>query len=271
MALKLDMAKAYDRMEWSYLRLMLDRMGFNDEWIKLVMLCVNTVRYRILINGEPTHQIIPLRELRQGDPLSPYMFILCAEGLSLLLSDAEERGTIHGIRVARSAPAVSHLLFADDSLLFFKAKEQEAHAIKRCLETYEKASGQIVNFQKSCAVFSGNTQSWLRDDICSILAVEHKDDFGKYLGLPSFINRNKRAIFEFIEQKIMQRTSGWNKKYLTNAGKEVLIRSVAQSMPVFAMSIYLLPVSTCMDIERCLNRFWWGSKGRNERKIHWMS
>lgn len=188
-----------------------------------------------------------------------------------MLSDAEERGKIHGIRVARRAPAVSHLLFADDALLFFKANKQEAKAIKDCLGVYEVASRQTVNLQKNCVVFSGNTQIGLRNDICSSLGVDQKDDLGKYLGLPSFMNRNKRAIFDFIEQKIRQRTSGWNKKYLTNAGKEVLIKSVAQSMPVFAMSIYLLPMSTCMDIERCLNRFWWGSKRRNERKIHWMS
>lgn len=269
-ALKLDMAKAYDRMEWNYLELMMSRMGFNEGWIRLIMHCVTTVRYKILINGVPSEQIIPTRGLRQGDPLSPYLFILCAEGLSLLLLNAEERGKIHGIRVARGAPTVSHLLFADDSLLFFKANNQEASLIKHCLREYEVASGQTVNYHKSSVTFSGNTQINIREDICRILEVEHKDDLGKYLGLPSFINRNKRAIFEFIEHKIRQRTSGWNKKFLTNAGKEVLIRSVAQSMSVFAMSIYLLPAGTCMDIERSLNRFWWGSRGKDDRRIHWM-
>lgn len=129
-------------------------------------------------------------------------------------------------------------------------------AVKQCLKTYKAVSGQAINYHKSCLVFSDNIQNNKRNEIYNILEVEQKDDLGKYLGLPSFINRNKRAIFDFIEQKITQRTSGWNKKFFMNAGKEVLIRSVAQSMPVFAMSIYLLPISTCIDIKRCPNHFW---------------
>lgn len=140
--------------------------------------------------------------------------------------------------------------------------------MKQCLSSYEIASGQAVNFHKSCVIFSGNTWNNTRTEICNILEVDQGDDLGKYLGLPSFISRNKRVIFDFIKQKIAQMTCGWNKKFLSSTGKEVLIRSVAQSMPVFAMSIYLLPVGTCMDIERCLNQFWWGSKRRENRKIH---
>ncbi|XP_019184779.1 PREDICTED: uncharacterized protein LOC109179736 [Ipomoea nil] len=141
-ALKLDMAKAYDRMEWPFLRGMLIALGFDDRWIDLIMLCVTTVSYNFMINGSRSTPITPTRGLRQGDPLSPYLFIICAEGLSVLLQRAQDKGLIHGCRVARGAPPISHLFFADDSLLFFRANMQEASEIKNCLLLYESLSGQ---------------------------------------------------------------------------------------------------------------------------------
>ncbi|XP_019151915.1 PREDICTED: uncharacterized protein LOC109148635 [Ipomoea nil] len=266
-ALKLDMAKAYDRMEWPFLKKMLQVMGFDKGWIDLIMTCVTTVTYQVVVNGVPGGKIIPTRGLRQGDPLSPYLFIICAEGLSLLLQKAELAGSIHGCRVARGAPPVSHFFFADDSLLFFKANLQEASVIKQCLLRYENLSGQMVNYHKSNICFSKNTSREDRDLVANCLGVDQAPNFGKYLGLPSFIGRNKRAVFSYVEDKIKQRIGSWNKKLLSQAGKEVLLKSVAQSMPTFLMSIFLLPDTVCLSIERTMNRYWWG-KGV-DRGIHW--
>ncbi|XP_019175839.1 PREDICTED: uncharacterized protein LOC109171159 [Ipomoea nil] len=266
-ALKLDMAKAYDRMEWSFLQRMLEALGFDGRWVKLLMMCVSTVSYSVLINGSKTEQITPTRGLRQGDPLSPYLFIICAEGLSILLKQAEVKGDIHGCRVARAAPSITHLFFAGDSLLFFKANNQEAGAIKRCLTTYETMSGQAVNYHKSNICFSKNTSEEVREEIADILGVVQAQNFGKYLGLPFFVGRNRRQAFSYIEDKIKQGIGSWNKKLLSQAGKEVLLKSVAQAMPTFAMSIFLLPMNLCTAIERAMNRFWWRSG--NEQGIHW--
>uniref|UniRef100_A0A453A1Z5 Reverse transcriptase domain-containing protein n=3 Tax=Aegilops tauschii subsp. strangulata TaxID=200361 RepID=A0A453A1Z5_AEGTS len=98
-AVKADMSKAYDRVEWCFLEAMMCRMGFRREWVDLIMKCVRTVRYQVKVNGELTHQFCPSRGLRQGDPASPYLFVICAEGLSALLNDAEQRGRISGIKV----------------------------------------------------------------------------------------------------------------------------------------------------------------------------
>jgi hypothetical protein len=115
-ALKLDMSKAYDRVEWGFLRRMMNKLGFDANWVEVVMNCVSTVTYRVRVNGELTEQIVPQRGLRQGDPLSPYLFLICAEAFSCLLNVAEESGDMVGVRVCPNAPSINHVLFADDSL-----------------------------------------------------------------------------------------------------------------------------------------------------------
>jgi hypothetical protein len=117
------------------------KMGFSRKWIQWIMMCVDTVDYFVILNNEKVGPIIPGRGLRQGDPLSPYLFILCAEGLSALIRNAENRGDLQGVRVCRIAPRVSHLLFADDCFLFFQAEEGQANAMKHIVNQYEEASG----------------------------------------------------------------------------------------------------------------------------------
>lgn len=119
-ALKLDMSKAYDRIEWSYLERILLKLGFNNDWVKLMLKCVISVKYSININGQVTGNITPSRGLRQGDPLSPYLFILCSQGLSSILQYGGANKGLQGIRVANGGPIITHLFFSDDSLIFFK-------------------------------------------------------------------------------------------------------------------------------------------------------
>ena len=118
LALKLDVSKAYDRVEWNFLRGIMVKLGFLEEWIDRVMSCVTTPSFSVRINGKAYGNIIPSRGLRQGDPLSPYLFLLCAEGFTSLLSKAEAEGRLHGVQICRRAPSISNLLFADDSLIF---------------------------------------------------------------------------------------------------------------------------------------------------------
>jgi hypothetical protein len=117
------------------------KMGFVEEWIVLIMTCVKTVTYLVLINGTPTGQIIPSKGLRQGDPLSPYLFLLCVEGLSSLLVQAESEGRVIGVPITAKGTRLSHLFFADDSLLFCRASFIELGNLLQLLNTYENASG----------------------------------------------------------------------------------------------------------------------------------
>ena len=118
MAIKLDMSKAYDRVEWYCLQQIMMKLGFDMKWISIVMRCVSSVKYAVRINGQPYALKQPTRGLRQGDPLSPYLFLLCAEGLSALLHQLAQRKTIKGVAAFANGPRISHLFFANDSLVF---------------------------------------------------------------------------------------------------------------------------------------------------------
>jgi hypothetical protein len=125
MALKLDMSKAYDSGEWDFLEAMLLKMGFANRWVNLIMVCVRSVSYSIILNGQPHGTIVPTRGIRQGDPLSPYLFIICVEAMSCMLHRAQLDGLISSIPTSRSGPRINHLFFADNSLLFCRANTQE--------------------------------------------------------------------------------------------------------------------------------------------------
>ncbi|XP_019182140.1 PREDICTED: uncharacterized protein LOC109177284 [Ipomoea nil] len=258
-------------MEWSFLEGMLGALGLDQEWVDLLMSCVSSVSYSIQVNWEVVGTVDPTRGIRQGDPLSPYLFIICAEALSLLLQKAEASGAIHGVRVARGAPTVSHLFFANDSLLFFRANHQEAMTIKEYLDLYNAVSGQLINYDKSSAVFSLNTTPDQRTVVSACIGVCEASDLGKYLGLPSVLGRNKTATFRYVEEKVQERIDSWQHRFLSKAGKGVLLKSIAQALPIFTMSTFLLSVRVCATIEKLFNRYWWGGGGVGTRGIHWLS
>ena len=125
--------------------------------------CVTTSSFSICLNGKAYGNFKPTRGLRQGDPLSPYLFFICAEAFTSLLAREEELGRLHGVSICRSAPSISHLLFADDSLVFCQAKQEEVQMTSDVLDLYAMASGQCINFEKSYVYFSSNTSRVQRD------------------------------------------------------------------------------------------------------------
>ena len=246
-------------------------MAFSDKWVRWMMMCVTSVSYSISFQGSNIGPIIPSRGLRQGDPLSPYLFLLCVEGLSLSLKSAASNSSITGCRICTQALAVTHLLFADDSFLFFKAKAEEATAIKGLLNSYELFSGQAVNFQKSAIFFSSNFRRDKQADIKAILQVHNDLGNSKYLGLPSLVGRSKKVVFNYLKDKIWSKIKCWNTKLLSRAGKAVLLRNVAQCIPAYTMSCFLIPKTLCQELERMMNAFWWSSNSSNNKGIKWLS
>jgi ribonuclease HI len=270
MALKLDMRKAYDRVEWDFLEVIMRRLGFDEKWIFLVMKCVRTVKYAVLINGQAYGEIIPSRGLRQGDPLSPYFFILCAEGLSAALRKGENEGRFTGLPITRGGTKLNHLFFADDSLLFCKATETELKGLLDILDFYEQASGQQLNKEKTAIFFSRNTKTDVRVNLSHFIGVPPTQNYETYLGLPALVGRSRFRSFEGLKGRIWDKMHGWKEKFLSQAGKEVLLKSVVQAIPTYTMSVFQLPKTLCRDINSMMSKFWWGHKD-NDKKIAWMS
>jgi hypothetical protein len=232
----------------------------------MLMTCFWTVSYSVLVNGQPYGTIVPTRDIRQGDPLSPYFFILCAEGLSSLLQLAKRDRRITGLPITMGGIRLNHLFFADDSLLFCKASIIEWLSIQELLQIYEKASGQKLNRDKTSVFFSKNTKEEAKELILSNAGVSSTRRYEKYLGLLALIGKSKVSAFTSIKGKVWDRINGWKERFLSQTGKEVLLKAVVQAIPTYTMSVFLLPKTLSKDINSMMSRFWWGHKD-NEAKM----
>ena len=164
------------------------------------MECISTVSYLILVNGEPKGEIKPSRGIRQGDPLSPYLFLLYFEGLNRLIQGAVREDKIKGFSLCRNGPRISHLFFADDTLLFCRAKMGYHLELQDILYLYEQASGQQVNRGKMTIFYSGAVSMERKVEISNFLWVLEVKEYEKYLGLPAVVGRNKRASLNYIKE-----------------------------------------------------------------------
>ncbi|KAL0456837.1 UNVERIFIED_CONTAM: putative mitochondrial protein [Sesamum latifolium] len=240
MNLKLDTNKAYDRVEWSFLRRVLGKLGFPVSFIELVMLCVSSVTYSFVLSGSQFGSISPQRGLRQGDPLSPYLFLLCTESLSSLFRAAAEAGSVPGVSICRGAPRISHLLFADDTVVFCPATSDSVQQIRAMLDTYKIASGQEINFHKSAVAFSRNTP----------------------------VDQQKQ-LADLLHIRLENKHEGWHERTLSQAGKALLIQSVIQAIPSYAMSCFLLPKTLLKEIQSLAADFFWHDGDRH--RVHWLA
>jgi hypothetical protein len=168
-AVKLDMAKAYDRVEWAYLQDIMLQLGFSDNFVTTVMRCVTTVSFSVRVNGHLSTPFKPTRGIRQGDPISPYLFLLCSEGLSCLLRSIGPVHLSRGVRVGIHAPWISHLLFADDCIVFSEASRRGADRLQEVLRIYSAGSGQLVNKDKSAIFYSSNCQNEAKDEVKEVI------------------------------------------------------------------------------------------------------
>ena len=266
---KTDMSKAYDRVEWNFLEALLLKLGFSERWVSWIRWCVSSVTYQILLNGEPKGNIQPSRGLRQGDPLSPFLFILLTEALISQLKGAEDEGRITGLKIARASPAVSHLIFAYDSLFFSKADVQKCAELMWIITVYGKASGQQLNPGKSSILCGSKVDHEIKRALKQTLGIQKKGGMRMYFGLPEKICGSKRQVFAFIRKRLNDRINSWSARLLSQGSKEVLLKSVAQALPTYVMSCFFLPKEIINKLQAAIAKFWW-STNANNKGLHWI-
>ena len=174
------------------------------------------------------------------------------------------------LRICRSAPGISHLLFADDALLFFKVNAQQAERIMQVLQVFQSGTGQLLSPAKCSILMRQSLDNLMKEQIRSTLGVERIEFEAKYLGLPTPDGRQKKERFQPVKEKLAKRITSWSEKYLSLGAKEVLIKSVAQAIPTYMMSVFQLSASLCEDLERTIRKYWWGEDG-DQRRTHWLA
>ncbi|XP_028104944.1 uncharacterized protein LOC114303962 [Camellia sinensis] len=264
--LKLDFEKAYDSVNWEFLLSMMRNFGFGEKWLGWIKSCLSSSRVSVLVNGSPTKEFAPQRGLRQGDPLSPLLFNIVAEGLNILIERAKELGLVKGASVGPTELKFSHLQFADDSIIFCEAVRGELVHIKRILRCFEVLSGLKINFHKSLLCGVGVPDGEVNQFTSIFNCRSQKLPFN-YLGLPLGANPNRKSTWQPVIEKVKKKLANWKRKFLSYAGRLTLIRSVLSCMPIYFLSIFKIPVGVAKQIEKIQTAFLWG-KSELKRKVH---
>ncbi|GKV31852.1 hypothetical protein SLEP1_g40514 [Rubroshorea leprosula] len=236
---KIDFEKAYDKVSWSFLDYMMEKMGFDKVWREWMAECLRSNTLSVLVNGSATKEFSMSRGLRQGDPLSPFLFLMVAEALNGLTSTAIEKGYFCGVKIGDGELEISHLQFADDTIFMGEATEDNIWMIKCIMRAFELVSGLKVNYRKSSLIGVNTDEEWTRK--------------------MSWLLNCKTASLPF-----------WKGKFLSLGGRITLINSVLSSLPVFLMSLHLLPKRVIRELNKIRRNFLWGGVGEG-RKIAWVA
>uniref|UniRef100_J3N6X5 Reverse transcriptase domain-containing protein n=1 Tax=Oryza brachyantha TaxID=4533 RepID=J3N6X5_ORYBR len=184
--LKLDLSKAFDRLEWKFIAHAMLSKGFDPNFINLVLQCISTPSFSVILNGKTTGHFTSQRGLRQGCPLSPYLFVLSVNVLAEKFQEQASLGHIKGIKLNGQGPTIHALFYADDIIITGQANASEASAIRSLLNDFCKICGQTPNWLKSSVIFSSHTSQSERDDVCNFFPVQMLNQSNLYLGNPIY-------------------------------------------------------------------------------------
>jgi hypothetical protein len=197
-----DLSKAYDKLSWEFIWRTLVEIKFPEGLINVVMHAVSSVNTNVKWNGARSEYFKPQRGIRQGDPLSPYLFVLCMDKLSHLILQAVEEGKWRGIKAGKNGPDVSHLMFADHLLLFGTASDNQMKCMLEVLEEFCLLSGQEVSQEKTSLLFSKNVDRGMRSKLIQRSGFSVTNEFGKYLGVPLLGRAPKKHDYKYLIDQV---------------------------------------------------------------------
>eukprot|EP00253_Pinus_taeda_P035221 PITA_35221 len=265
MILKIDLSKAFDRANWLYIRLLLTHLGFPYEYIRWIMSCITDVTYSVLLNGEATPFFTSERGLRQGCPLSPLLFLLIMEGLSRVISSARERHHLSGIKISDNL-FLTHLLFVDDILIFLNGSVGDSTTLHNSIHLFQQATGMLINNNKSTITIFGCSvhESTFATQRFPFTYLELVDGI-KYLGFRLKPSGYKIADWIWLITKVEKRLQVWYHRYLSRAGRLILIKSVIEATLVYWMALAWIPRGILHRLQSICCRFLW--KGQQSGRI----
>nr|KAJ0218832.1 hypothetical protein LSAT_V11C300154990 [Lactuca sativa] len=250
---KVDFEKAFDCLNWKYLDSVMAQMNFGQKWRKWIFGCLSSARASVIINGSASKEFPLRRGVRQGDPLSPFLFILAAEGVQL----------------PNNGPNISHLQYADDAIFLGSWSIQNAKNLVRILRCFELSSGLKVNITKSKLFEIGVREVELeylsRSVNCSIGNLPFI-----YLGMPVGASMSRVVHWNPLISKFQAKLSKWKAKNLSFGGRLTLCKSVLGSLGSFLFSLYKAPVKVLKTLEKLRCRFFWGGSSKKKR-ITWIA
>lgn len=270
MVIKLDMQKAFDRVSWEFLARVLYKFGFSFQFVELILNNFRGAWFSVLVNGSPVGFFQASRGLKQGDPLSPFLFILLLESFSRRLNRQVREGFIQPYILPRGSPLITHLAFADDLILFTRGSRQSLRHLFAFLGDYEAASGQKINKDKSTFLTSKRSSLTQNRVISSLTGLHHSSFPFKYLGCMIFKGRKRVSHFHHLVDKVDARLTGWMSNFLSMAGRLILINHVLAAIPLHVLAALDPPKQILQQIESKFARFFWGTS-ESQMKRHWCS
>lgn len=261
---KVDLQKAYDSVEWPFLRQMLVELGFPARYIGWIMACLTNVDYVISVNGEVTEPFAANKGIRQGDPISPYLFVICMEYLHrCLMGLHEEKQFKYHPRCKKLK--LLHVCFADDLLMFAIGNVLAVQHLMRALDTFSAASGLQANQLKNCIYFRG-VQEDVKQEILRVTGMSEGSFPFKYLGVPLSSHKLTSMQCQPLVQKITHRISGWATKFLSCAGIIQLIKSVLFGIQMYWSQVFVLPQKVLKMVQTVCRTFLWTGKAEKSRR-----
>ncbi|KAL3637949.1 hypothetical protein CASFOL_018397 [Castilleja foliolosa] len=267
---KIDFEKAYDSIDHVFLLDILKGFGFDKKWCNWIKCCVSSASSSVIINGSPSSEFSMEKGLRQGDPMSPFLFLLVAECLGLMVQKAVSMGRFRPVRVGKKEVEVSMLQFADDTLFIGEANNENIFTLKSILRMFELWSGLRVNYNKSC-LYGINVNKKDFEDWSGFLNCNRGTLPFDFLGLKVGASFNRRRSWEEVENKLDTRIKSWEAKNLSFGGRIVLANAVLNAIPTYYLSIHRLPGGVCRKLRSKIRNFLWGGSSGGGRKISWVS
>ncbi|XP_045810455.1 uncharacterized protein LOC123904892 [Trifolium pratense] len=269
-AIKVDLSKAYDRLNWNFIHQTLTEVGYPLEWINVVMTSVTSVRTNVKWNGVRAEYFQPQQGIRQGDPISPYLFVICMDKLSHLITQGVQEGEWKPMRAGKNGPFISHLMFADDLLLFVEATSTQMNVVLRILGQFCQLSGQQVSHEKTSIMFSKNVGHQVREELLLLSGFNVTPSLGKYLGVPLVGRAPRRSDYNYLLDQVKSKLSAWKAKQLSFAGRVTLLKSVIEAIPIYPMMTTPIPKACLNEIQKIQRAFIWGDED-GSRKYHAVS